>query len=61
MVDRELRESVKLGFALEMTEEEARNKLGTDLVVASLGAQVKEGQGDQVKLRLLFDGTHECF
>ena len=57
-VERELRESVKLGFALEMTEVEARNKLGTGLVVASLGAQVKELQGDQVKLRLLFDGTH---
>ena len=57
-ISRELRESMNLGFALEMTEEEARNKLGTDLVVASLGAQVKEEQGDEVKLRLLFDGTH---
>ena len=26
--------------------------------MASLGAQVKEEQGDVVKLRLLFDGTH---
>ena len=45
---------------MRMTENEARKKYGSNLVVAALGAQVKSGaqeSGDLV-VRLLFDGTH---
>ena len=40
-----------------MEECEARNGCGDSLVIASLGASVKDGSGDTVKILLLFDRT----
>ena len=57
-VEKELDASVIAGKALKMSESEARARFGPDLVVASLGALVKDGAGDDVKIRLLYDGTH---
>ena len=59
-VEEQLEQSVSKGQAVMLTEAEARRKYGRKLVVASLGAQWKNGakeSGDLV-VRLLFDGTH---
>ena len=57
-MEKELDASVIAGKALKMSESEARARFGPELVVASLGALVKGGAGDDVKIRLLYDGTH---
>jgi len=47
------------GLTLKLSEEEARAKYGSELVVASLGAIQKRIEEDGTKIiRLLFDGTH---
>ena len=55
-----LDQSVLKGQAFRLTNEEAREKYGSKLVIASLGAMVKSGAKDtgDLKIRLLFDGTH---
>ena len=59
-VEDQLEQSVLKGQAFRLTEEEARERYGSKLVIASLGAQVKSGAKDtgDLKVRLLFDGTH---
>ena len=57
-VERELQASVEKGHALAMSEAAARDRFGEALVLASLGAQVKDDSGPQVVVRVLFDGTH---
>ena len=59
-VKEQLELSVAKGHAMKLTEEEARKKYGNSLVVASLGAQVKNGAKEtgDLTVRLLFDGTH---
>ena len=54
----QLEESVREGHAMKMTEDEAKARFGEKLVIASLGAQVKCGEGKDVQVRLLFDGTN---
>ena len=46
--------------AFRLTEEEARAQYASKLVVAALEAQVKSGSRDtgDLKIRMLFDGTH---
>ena len=52
--------SVVKSQAMKLTEEEAREKYGDSLVIASLEAQVKNGAKEtgDLTVRLLFDGTH---
>ena len=59
-VKEQLEISVVRGQALKFTEEEARKNCGESLVVASFGAQVKNGEKEtrDLTVRLLFDGTH---
>ena len=59
-VEEQLVASVKNGQAFRLTEKEARDRYGNKLVVAALGAQVKSGSQDtgDLKIRMLFDGTH---
>ena len=57
-VEKELRASVASNMALEMSEAEARERFGNKLVVASLGAIVKDGEGENLRIRLLYDGSH---
>ena len=59
-VKEQLEVSVVKGQALKFAEAEARQKYGDSLVVASLGAQVKNGAKEtgELTVRLLFDGTH---
>ena len=56
-VKEQLEVSVVKGQALKFTEAEARKKYGDSLVVASLGAQVKNGakETEDLTVRLLFD------
>ena len=56
-VKEQLELSVAKGQAMKLTEEEARKKYGDSLVVASLGAQVKNGAKEtgDLTVRLLFD------
>ena len=59
-VEDQLEESVTKGQAFRLTPEEACDWYGNKLVIASLGAQVKSGskESGDLKIRLLFDGTH---
>ena len=59
-VEDQLEQSVTKGQAFRSTEEEASERYGSKLVVASLGPMVKGGAKDtgDLKIRLLFDGTH---
>ena len=59
-VEDQLEQSDTKGQAFRLTEEEARERYESKLVVASLGAMVKSGAKDtgDLKIRLLFDGTH---
>ena len=57
-VEREHEASVDKGLAIVMSEEEARARYGDELVIASLGAQVKDSTGREIVVRLLFHGTH---
>jgi len=58
-VVRELEGLYQRGLALKLTEQEARDRYGDALVVASLGALQKRVEDDgTVVIRLLYDGTH---
>ena len=57
-VEKELRALVASNMALEMSEAEAHEKFGNKLVVASLGAMVKDGEGENLRIRLQYDGSH---
>jgi len=58
-VVRELEELDRRGLTLKLTEEEAKQRYGEELVVASLGAIQKRVEDDgTIVIRLLFDGTH---
>ena len=50
-------DSVTKEQAIAMTEMEARRRYGDELVVAALGVQIKDDEGPELKVRLLFDGT----
>ena len=58
-VEDQLEQSVTKGQAFRFTEEEARERYGSKLVVASLEGTVKSGAKDtgDLKIRPLFDGT----
>ena len=56
-VEKQLVESVKKGQAIAMSEGEARAKFGDSLVIASLGAQIRDDTGPEIRIRMLFDGT----
>ena len=51
---------MKKGQAIAISEGEARAKFGDILVTASLGAQIKDDTGPEIRIRMLFDGTNEA-
>ena len=57
-VEKQLRESVDKHQAITLSDEEANRCHGSKLVIASLGAMIKDDSGPDLKIRLLFDGTH---
>ena len=57
-MERSSRPQSRRGTPFAMSEVVAGERFGEALVLASLGAQVKDDSGPQVVVRVLFDGTH---
>ena len=53
----QLVDSVTKDQAVATTEMEARRRYGDELVVAALGVQIKDDEGLELKVRVMFDGT----